>query len=227
VQTGCWSSIPSVESPSSSRDSSVVHHSTPSKQPDTFPTSSRQPGVVTVKLQWSNDKKERGLPADFQSLGKMLVRGTYKQIANAAWKSAALRKQLQIVALKQIDSECNGLCSTKQPSCLRSPNKDKLLDFSLEKFEEELEKRAPFTHAILETACVNRRNHNIRGEWVPTVGMAAAVLLRNRSSRMNALQLMLSIFLYHSSWSVSVFHCMVPNYLYRLFMKLTRTLGYV
>ncbi|CAB4045452.1 Hypothetical predicted protein, partial [Paramuricea clavata] len=109
VQTGCWSSIPSVESPSSPRDSSVVHHSTPSKQPDTFPTSSRQSGVVTVKLQWSNDKNERDLPDDLQSLGKMLVHGTYKQIANAAWKSAALRKQLQIVALiKQIDSECNG-----------------------------------------------------------------------------------------------------------------------
>ena len=218
VETGCWSSIHSINSPSSGADSSFVHHSTPSKQSNTrlsFPTGSRQSsgsGVVTVKLQWSNTKKERGLPDDLQSLGKMLVRGTYKQIANAAWKCAALRKQLQILALKQIDSECNGLCSTKQPSCLRSPNKDKLLDFSLEKFGEELGKRAPFTSAILKTACVNRRNHNIRGEWVPSVGMAAAVLLRNRSSRMNAVQLMLSIFLYHSSWSVSVFHCMVPNH---------------
>jgi hypothetical protein len=71
VQTGCWSSIPSIESPSSSLSSIVAmsladklllhklnFYSTPSKQPDTFPTSSRQSGVVTVKLQWSNDKKE-------------------------------------------------------------------------------------------------------------------------------------------------------------------------
>ena len=52
---------------------------------------------------------------------------------------------------------------------------------------------------------MNRRNYHIRGEWVPTVDMAASNLLRNRSSRMNAVQLMLSIFLYHSSWSVGLF----------------------
>ena len=137
----------------------------------------------------------------------MLVRGTYIQIANAAWKRAALGKQLQILELKLIDSECNGLCSTKQPSCLRSPDKNKLLDFSFEKFNEELTERAPFTHAMLETACVNRRNYNIRGEWVSTVGIAASILLRNRSCRMNAVQLMLSIFLYHLSWSVGLFCC--------------------
>ena len=37
-------------------------------------------------------------------------------------------------------------------SCI--PTVEKLLDFSLEKFNDELGKRAPFTHVILETACV-------------------------------------------------------------------------
>ena len=215
MRTGCSSSFHSIEDPSLSCVPSVVHHSTPTKQSTALPTSQNVPilptgsgqssGVVSIKFQWLNSQKERGLPDDMQSLGKMLVRGIYTQIANAAWKSAALRDQLQILALKQIDSECNGLCLTKQPSCLKSPDKDKLLDFSFEKFNEQLEERAPFTHAILETACVNRRNYHVRGKWVPTVGMAASILLRNRSSRINAVQLMLSIFLYHSSWLVGLF----------------------
>ena len=128
MRTGPSSSFHRVDDPSLLRDPSVVRHSTPIKQPTALPTSQNVPtlptesrqslGVVIVKLQWLNHKKERGLPDDFQSLGKMLVRGTYTQIAKAAWKSAALRKQVQILVLKQIDLQCNGLCSTKQPSCL-------------------------------------------------------------------------------------------------------------
>jgi hypothetical protein len=111
--------------------------------------------------------------------------------------------------MKSVDSECNGLCSMKQPSCLRSPNKDQLLDFSLEKVVEELEERAPFTYGILRAACVNKRNSERRHEWVPSVGMAGAILLRNRSTRLNAVQLLLSILLYHSSWTVCIMYvCM-------------------
>lgn len=192
-----------------------VCHSTPKKLQSAFAVrrvatsccKSASDGV-TVKLQWSCESKprERHLPVDLQSLGKMLVRGTYKQIANAAWNNLKLRKQLQILALKHVDSECNSLCSRKQPSCLRSPNKDQLMEFSFEKLEKELYRRAPFTHAILHTSCVNRRNADKRNEWVPSAGMAAAVLLRNKSTRMNAVQLLLSIFLYHSSWTVGMNH---------------------
>ena len=134
----------------------------------------------------------------------MLVRGTCKQIAQAAWNNRVIRKHLQILAVKQVDNECHNLCSRKEPSCLRSPNKDQLLDFSFEKLERELERRAPFTHAVLRTSCVNKRNSKKGCEWVPTVGMAASIILRNKSSRMNAVQLLLSIFLYHSSWTVGI-----------------------
>ena len=112
MRTGCSSSSNSIEDPSLSRAPSVVHHSTPTKQSNALPTSQNVPilptgsrqssGVVSVKLQWLNSQKERGLPDDLQSLGEILVRGTYTQIANAAWKSAALRKQLQILALKHL-----------------------------------------------------------------------------------------------------------------------------
>ena len=46
---------------------------------------------------------ERKVPEQLESLGKMLIRGTYKQIANAAWRSPLSKKELQLIALKEID----------------------------------------------------------------------------------------------------------------------------
>lgn len=208
------SSIPQLSPPSLSSAAQQLQRSTPTsfhftstprKTPNTpRPSSTPAETSVTLKVQWPSETRERRLPKDLESLGKMLLRGTYKQVARAAWQNPELRKELQHLALKQIDKECNGLCSKKEPSCLRSPFKDDLLNFSFEKLNDELVKRAPFTNSILRAACVNRRNASKREEWVPTVGMAAAVLLRNRSTRLNAVQLMLSIFLYHSSWSVCI-----------------------
>ena len=141
----------------SSRDilqstSLYIAHSTPKKVPsnsaattssDTLTpvevsseTSTSTATVVTVNIQYPSQTRGRNLPNDLQSLGKMLVRGTYKQIANAAWNNLNLRKQLQILAVKHVDNECHSLCSKKKPSCLRSPNKNQLLDFSFEKLEK-------------------------------------------------------------------------------------------
>ena len=50
---------------------------------------------VFVRVNWPSKQVERKLPEDFESLGKMLVRGTYKQIAIAAWKNLKLRKDLK------------------------------------------------------------------------------------------------------------------------------------
>ena len=64
-------------------------------------TVSSQPAVkpstvdVSVKVKWpSKPDKERKLPESLESLGKMLVRGTYKQIANTAWKNDAIRQEM-------------------------------------------------------------------------------------------------------------------------------------
>ena len=47
---------------------------------------------VTVKVEWPSKEMERKLSEDLESLGKMLVRGTYKQIANATWKHDSIRQ---------------------------------------------------------------------------------------------------------------------------------------
>ena len=152
---------------------------------------------------WPSKTVEKKLHPKLESLGKMLVRGTFKQIANAAWHSKQVRKHLIVNVLKQIDRECTNICSRKSPSCLRSPSKQKMLDFSFATENEELQERAPLFYSVLVAGGSNKKKTE-KSSWIPAVGMAASILLRNRSPYMNAVQLMLGIFLYHSNWAVSM-----------------------
>ncbi len=58
---------------------------------------------VFVKVEWPSKNAERKLPSDLESLEKMLVRGTYKQVANAAWKNINIKKQLKQLMLSEIN----------------------------------------------------------------------------------------------------------------------------
>ena len=179
-------------------------------QPRIQPREPPKTTSVTVKVQWPSKDAERRLSGDLESLGKMLLRGTYKQIAHAAWRNIQLKKQLQLLMLKQINTECSHLCSKKNPSCLRSPSKENILKFSMEGLNMELKERAPLTFATLVAASTNPRSKArlkekvaVENFWSPAIGMAAAVCLKNRSKFMNALQLLITIFNYHSGWQVS------------------------
>lgn len=180
-------------------------------QPSIQPTEPPKTTSVTVKVQWPSKDAERKLSADLESLGKMLLPGTYKQIAHAAWRNIQLKKQLQLLMLKQINTECSHLCSKKNPSCLRSPSKENILKFSMEGLNKELKERAPLTFATLVAASTNPRSKAqlkekfvVENFWSPAIGMAAAVCLKNRSKFMNALQLLITMFNYHSGWQVSL-----------------------
>lgn len=172
------------------------------------PVKEKQNVDVRVKIQWPTKDKERKLPEDLESLGKMLVRGTYKQIANAAWKSPCLKQELTVLILKEVEKESTGLCSKKRPSCLRMTDEASMLSFSMEKFEEELKERAPLFHSILSAASINshsRAKGPLKASFGP-IGMAAAVCMKNRSKFMTAVQLLITMFLYHSSWMVSAYN---------------------
>ena len=208
------SSIPRCSSPVRSNHSS---DNTPPPLP-VSPIKSREESPksasVCVKVEWPSKNAERKLPSDLESLGKMLVRGTYKQIANAAWKNLNIKKELKLLILKEINRECSGLCSRKNPSCLRSPDKESILKFSMENLNKELKERAPMTLSVLVAASVNPHSRSVANKnglnmetfWSPAVGMAAAVCLKNRSRFMNALQLLITIFNYHSGWQVCIFY---------------------
>eukprot|EP00794_Sanderia_malayensis_P001540 gene1540-1703_t len=65
---------------------------------------------VRVRIQCPSNVKEKELHPTLHPLGKMLCRGTYKQIAAAAWKQANIRHNLLMLLAKEIDKDCSGLC---------------------------------------------------------------------------------------------------------------------
>ena len=161
---------------------------------------------VCVKIKWPSKDRERKLPEDLESLGKMLARGTYKQIATAAWKNPSIKKELTELMARDIDKECNKLCSKKNPSCLRKTDKESILSFTMQQLYEELEEKAPIFHRMLHAASINKRSQcrTSNAELLNAgTAMAAAICLRNRSKNMIAVQLIVTIFLYHNNWLVS------------------------
>ena len=60
--------------------------------------------TVNVQIEWPSNTMDRKVPEQLESLGKMLVRGTYKQIINAAWQSPNLKEELQLLVLKETES---------------------------------------------------------------------------------------------------------------------------
>ena len=132
---------------------------------------------VQVTVEWPSRTKVNTLHEGLESLGKMLCRGTYKQIAAAVWRNPILRKHVQQLYLQEVDRECTALCSLKNLSCLRSPKKEDLLSFSLKKFNSELESKAPLFSAVLWTASV-RKSKREDAFWQPSVCMSAPTRTR-------------------------------------------------
>ncbi len=58
-------------------------------------TDSSEKTRVFVRAEWHSGAGEKQLPTKLCSLGKMLVRGTLKQIAYAAWNAPGLREHLK------------------------------------------------------------------------------------------------------------------------------------
>ena len=85
---------------------------------------------VEVIVNWPSKTKVNKLDESLESLGKMLCRRTYKQIASAVWKSPILKRHCQQLFLKDVDKECCTLCSCKSGSCLWSPTKKQIEEFS-------------------------------------------------------------------------------------------------
>ena len=168
--------------------------------------------TVQVRIDWPSKTKVNTLHEGLESLGKMLCRGTYKQIAGAVWKNAILRKHVQQLFLQEVDRECTTLCSLKHASCLRSPRKNDIQSFSFKKLNSELETRAPLFSAVLWTASLRKSKRDDKF-WQPSVCMSAAVLLKNRSPCMNAIQLLNTIILYHTGIIVSNNCALFINYI--------------
>ena len=149
--------------------------------------SGKTPAYVRTELE--SGEREKQLPQNMCSLGKMLVRGTLKQIASAAWVCADLRPHLVKELLKTVHTECAFLCSRKEPSILRRTSKAEILDFSFENLGNELQKRVPLFFSVLRAASLKKAAKESDISWLPPVCMAAAVLLKNHSAYMTSVHL--------------------------------------
>ena len=147
-----------------------------------------------MKVKWPSKNAQRKLPKDLESLGKMLLSGTYKQIAHAAWTNHSIKSSLTELMLKDIEKEATKLCSKKNPSILRTTDKQSMLSFSMEKVSDEIKERAPLFHSVLSAASINSRSRATKeiSHFGP-IAMAAAVCLNSRSKYMTAVQLLVTI----------------------------------
>jgi len=77
----------------------------------------------------------------------------------------------------------------------------------MDKVYEELKVKAPLFHRLLAAASTNRRSRSKAPQTEVLhagTAMVVAICLRNRSKFMSAVQLLITIFLYHSNWLVSL-----------------------
>ena len=83
------------------------------------------------------------LGGDLQTLGKALARkGTYKQIADAAFRCPSLKNCLiKKKTLEALRRECNNLCSRNNPSLLHKSGSDDKENFCLQKLSKEWKER--------------------------------------------------------------------------------------
>lgn len=165
--------------------------------------SSPQGTTVSVKVQWKSKTASRILPEDLESLGKMLCRGTYTQVARAAWRCEKVREQIIILFLKEIDRECTAMCSKKNPSILRKTSKEDIVNFSLTKLDGELKERTPLLRSVLMAASIRKSTlERTQLYWMPAVCMASSICMKNRSPYMTVVQLLNTIFIQHSGLMV-------------------------
>ena len=129
----------------------------------------------------------------------MLARGTYKQIARAAWKNPPIRRKLVKLMAKEVEKETSQLCSKKEPSCVRITDKENISSFTIKKVAVENKDRAPLFHSLLSAACISSRSRDKKdsqNSHYGAVAVAAAICLKNRSRYMTAVQLLITVFLY-------------------------------
>ena len=94
--------------------------------------------------------------------------------------------------------ECQALCSTLpgKKSVLRQTSAADLKTSQFSKVVDELSVRAPAFISILEASVKRYRNQHTSNEIIPSIGFAAAILLRERNNLMCAAQCVNSI-LFH------------------------------
>ena len=149
------------------------------------------------------EKEFKGtLGEDLQTLGKALARrGSYKQIADAAFRCPLLKNCLIKKTLEALCRECNDLCSKKNQSLLRKSGSDDMENFSFQKLCKEWKARAPLFYSFL-MACATVKEKGC--DWTPAMVVAGSTLLKCRNMHMNATASLISVMIRQSGTEVFV-----------------------
>jgi hypothetical protein len=154
---------------------------------------------VSITVEFPSKTVRKELSAELSSLGKALVFGPDDRIARAVMKNPILNRSVANLVLKKLGEELNGVCARKNPSILRKSAKDDILNFSLEKVCLELKERTPLFYGVLMT-CANAKKETT---WLPSIVVAASVLLKQRNTHMNTFATVVSLTVKNRSTEVS------------------------
>ena len=156
------------------------------------------------------------LQKSLESLGCALLRGTWTQMARAAFRVKELRAELIKCTLRQLSIE-----PPKTSSILRNKTAEGIRNLSLKDVCDEWKQQTPLLHSFLmTTASPSERNQQRRAkknlfpaneeanssvahcDWLPSVAVARSILLKQRSHSMNAVQFMVMMLIKYSGFQV-------------------------
>lgn len=122
-------------------------------------------------------------------------------MAKAVASHQGLRDLIFSEFVKQVDQECTNICKRSLPSLFRKMSTSEVQDFQWKQLVKELQTVAPSLYEMLSAICEHsdHRNQHKRcsAHW-PSICMAAAILLKERSREMCGLQGVLSLLLFAS-----------------------------
>jgi len=160
--------------------------------------------IVKMSVEYPSKSVNKTLQPSYEALGKALVHGPPERIANAVLKCEPIVNIVIKNVLHTVLVEVNGLCSRKNPSLLRKASKEDLLNFKMESVCEEWKTRAPVFFAFLMTVALSQGTKE--ATWLPSVAIAGSILLKQRSSHMNATAVIIGILLKTGSLEVGTFY---------------------
>ena len=89
-------------------------------------------------------------------------------------------------------------------SIFKKTSKDDMSSFSFEKAELEMKERCPMFYTMLKSESISQcRLDDGDVYWKTSIVIAASVCLKNRSQRMTTVQLLISLIINHSSYTLS------------------------
>ena len=156
-----------------------------------------------MEVVWPSETRRRKLQPDMESIGKAILRGTYKQMAHRIWQHKCLQMEIVKYVGNAVAAECSELCSTKRKSLARKSSSEDMMIFSPEALCNEWNIKAPIFYSILLSSALSVRRKDFNTvTWLPSIAMAGSVLLRERSRGMDAMQLLVTTIIRSSSSQV-------------------------